>query len=113
MGAYRAFDVSKSPGRFLVGHGDVVASFNRIELTNLREGDNGWIVIRYRYHPAWESETEVRRFEIPEDPAGFIALQHPPNNLVLKFNAWAMFQRSWPTTPARLIALQQITAAPR
>src|SRR5262245_29947063 len=73
--------------------GDAVASFKRIELTNLREGDNSWIGIRYSYHPGWGSETRKSgAFGIPEDLAGFIALQHPRKNLVLKFNVWAMFQ---------------------
>ena len=97
VGKYHAFRVPGSHTRFLVGKGHVVATVNRFELTQLRP-ENGLIVLRYRYHPAWETQANVHieQYPVPEDPIGFIALRGPPESITLTFNPWKMLRTSWP-----------------
>jgi hypothetical protein len=97
VGNYRAFQVQTSATRFLVGEGVVEVKVNRIELRKLRP-QNGLVVIRYRYHPAWQAmpHVPILSYAIPEDPSGFIALQDPPDSVTLRFNPLAMVHAKWP-----------------
>lgn len=97
VGDYRAFRALSRPSRFLVGQGAVTAKVNRIDLTNL-VAEDGLVVLRYRYHPAWETTSGVRieRYEIPEDPRGFLAVRNPPPEVSLRFDAWGMLTAKWP-----------------
>lgn len=97
VGDYRAFRALSRPSRFLLGHGTVMAQVNRIDLTNL-VAEDGLVVLRYRYHPAWETTSGVRieRYEIPEDPRGFLAVRNPPPEMSLRFDAWGMLTAKWP-----------------
>jgi hypothetical protein len=94
---YYIFKVPAPNTKFLIGSGDVNASINRISLQNLR-AKNGIVVIKYRYHPAWKapSGVKIHRYEIPEDAVGFIALENPPQNVVLQFDPIAMLKAQWP-----------------
>jgi hypothetical protein len=98
VGRYRAFRVAASSGKFLVGAGRAVAQINRIELADL-EPDQGTVVLRYRYHPAWQASdgTPVLRYPVPEDPVGFIALKNPPASVTLRFDPWRMLFDPWPS----------------
>ncbi len=98
VGGYRALKVpTASTSRFMVGRGRVAAKVNRLDLSDV-EPENGIVVLRYRYHPAWRSDSgeRVLRYPIPEDTKGFIALANPPRNLTLHFDPAAMLQASWP-----------------
>lgn len=97
IGKYSAFKIPKSSGRFLIGEGKVKAQINRMSLTQLEDQD-GLVVLKYRYHPGWRSETgvPVHRFPVPEDPRGFVALRNPPESVTLQFDPWAMLNASWP-----------------
>jgi hypothetical protein len=97
VGKYRAFQISRSPGRFLVGAGHLRAKVNRIVLKELRS-ENGIVVIRYRYHPAWQTNNNipVYQYPVPEDPMGFIALENPPKSVTLRFDPWKMLVAPWP-----------------
>jgi hypothetical protein len=98
VGHFLAFRVPGSPSRFEAGTGDVVARVNRFELSNL-EAEGGVVVLRYRYHPAWEAEppVEIRRHPVPEEPSGFIALLDPPSSVTLRFRPWEFLRTPpWP-----------------
>ena len=97
IGTQRVFRIGEAPSRFLAGSGTVVASFNRLELSDLR-ADRGRVVIRYRYHPAWRATPgiPVERYPIPEGPSGFIALENPPESVTLRFQPWDMLRARWP-----------------
>ncbi|RMH04078.1 MAG: hypothetical protein D6704_11735 [Nitrospirae bacterium] len=97
VGPYHAFHVGTSSEKFLLGEGRVEVSVNRIELAHLR-AQNGLVVLRYRYHPAWEATPPVRitPYPIPEDPIGFLALNDPPENVTLTFRPWKMLHVTWP-----------------
>ncbi len=94
VGGYRVFRVPGAASRFLLGNGRIRAEMNRLVLSDL-VSEGGLVVIKYRFHPAWEG-ADLLRFPVPEDPSGFIALREPPESLVLDFNPWAMFSRKWP-----------------
>jgi hypothetical protein len=96
-GAYHAFRTGVASDRFLLGAGRVAATVNRIELSGLQPAD-GKVVIRYRYHPAWAADggIPVSRYALPDDPAGFIALDNPPPHVVLRFRPWHMLRAGWP-----------------
>jgi hypothetical protein len=97
VGNYRAFRMRTAPTRFLVGQGLIEAQVNRLELKKLRS-QNGLIVIRYRYHPAWKSTPEVAisPYSIPEDSYGFIAIKDPPESVTLRFDPLMMVHAEWP-----------------
>jgi hypothetical protein len=97
VGTYQAFRVPGSPTRFLVGRGRVQARVNRLDLTELIPED-GLVVLKYRYHPAWQTTSglPVYQYPIPEDPVGFIALRNPPEAVTLRFSPWAMLHAPWP-----------------
>ena len=95
---YSAFHVSKkASSRFWIGSGELRATLNRLDLSELVPKD-GLIVLRYRYHPAWKSlgGSVVEQYPVPEDPVGFLALRNPPRSLTLDFDAWAMLHAAWP-----------------
>lgn len=102
VGRYRAFRTLSRPSRFLIGDGNLTAKVNRIDLSNLVAKD-GLVVLRYRYHPAWKTPSGVRieRYEIPEDPRGFLAVRNPPSVVSLRFDAWGMLTASWSTEAVR------------
>ena len=93
VGAYRAFRFEGNSSRFEVGRGSVEVKVNRIELRRL-EPEGGVVVLRYRYHPAWEasSGTEIRSYPVPEDPRGFIALIDPQSGETLRFDPMKMLE---------------------
>lgn len=96
-GPVLAFKTGDSTSRFLVGSGQVRASVNRLALDDV-QSENGVVVLRYRYHPAWQAPegVEVFQYRIPEDSIGFLGLRNPPPNLVLRFSPAAMFTAKWP-----------------
>lgn len=102
VGEYTAFRTLTGPSRFLAGRGTVTARVNRIDLTDL-VAEDGLVVLRYRYHPAWKTTqgVGVERYEIPEDPRGFLALRNPPPEVSLRFDAWGMFTATWPSEALR------------
>ncbi len=102
VGDYTAFRTLSRPSRFLAGHGTVTARVNRIDLTNL-VAEDGLVVLRYRYHPAWKTTSGVslERYGIPEDPRGFLALRNPPREVSLRFDAWGMLTATWPVEALR------------
>ena len=109
VGKFLVFRVPADPGRFLVGRGDVQAEVNRFDLSELQP-ENGIIVLRYRYHPGWESadgSTEIERVHVPEDPAGFIGLRNPPEDLTLTFDPLAMLHAEWPQQ-TRLLSVADV-----
>jgi hypothetical protein len=95
--SYQLFTVRPPTGRFLIGEGKLKAALNRLELSGVRP-ERGLVVLRYRYHPAWQASNgqQVERYPLPEDPTGFIALRTPPAELILKFSPWAMLWAPWP-----------------
>jgi hypothetical protein len=97
IGEYYAFRVADSTSRFLIGKGNVYAKVNRLELKGLTP-ENGLIVLRYRYHPAWKTDTgtPVEQYHVPEDLKGFISLRNPPTEVTLRFDPWAMLHEPWP-----------------
>jgi hypothetical protein len=97
VSGYRAFRIESTASRFLEGRGRVRAQVNRIELSDVSP-ENGRIVLRYRYHPAWSASdgTPVLRHPVPESPDGFIELANPGGSLVLTFSPWAMLRAPWP-----------------
>jgi len=101
IGKYHAFRVPGLTTIFHQGEGKLVASINRIELTKLKSKD-GLVVLRYRYHPAWETDMgiPVYQYRVPEDPTGFIALKNPPSELTLHFKPWKMLRAPWPNHPS-------------
>lgn len=102
VGKYHAFQVPDSPTRFLVGKGSVKAKVNRLELTELVP-ENGLVVLRYRYHPAWQTTSglTVQQYPVLEDPSGFIALRSPPHTVILRFDPLAMLRAPWPQQTLR------------
>ena len=106
VGTYRAFRFTGESTRFLLGEGKMIASVNRLVLSDLKT-HNGLVVLRYRYHPAWESSEHVPIFPypIPEDPVGFIALQNPPEQVILHFNPIRMFSAIWPQSVGKQSAV--------
>ena len=99
VGRYRAFRIGAPATRFLVGGGHLTANVNRIELSDLVPED-GCVILRYRYHPAWETTSglTVHQHPVPEDPSGFIALKDPPPAVTLRFRPWRMLRAPWPST---------------
>lgn len=97
VGRYRAFRWPPSGTRFLIGTGRVAARVNRLELTEIAP-EEGLVVLKYRYHPAWRTSTglQVHQYPIPEDAAGFIALEDPPEKVTLYFDPWEMLHAPWP-----------------
>jgi hypothetical protein len=97
VGQYRAFRLPWTADRFLVGAGQVLARVNRIELTDLRPA-NGWVVVKYRYHPGWRVSggLAVQRYPVAEDRTGFIALHDPPAKVTLTFDSWDALRKNWP-----------------
>jgi len=97
VGRYHAFEIIGDHSRVLIGKGQVQAKINSLELTDLHP-ENGLIVLRYRYHPGWETASglPVDQYPIPEDPFGFIALKDPPDMVMLSFNPWKMLRAPWP-----------------
>ena len=97
VGEYRAFQFSIAPSRVLVGSGQVHAMINKVEIMNL-EPEDGLVVLRYRFHPGWETTDgiEIFQFSVPEDPQGFIALKNPPQATTLVFNPWKALTSQWP-----------------
>ena len=113
VGPYQAFQVpSASPSRFLVGRGRLTAKVNRIELTDL-EPQDGLIVLRYRYHPAWRTDSgeTVLRYPVPEDQTGFLALEAPSRDVTLHFDPASIFGATWPE-PIRAVELVSRDAEP-
>jgi len=96
VGDYHAFHMPIKFSPFLVGRGQIKATVNRFELTEL-VSDDGLIVLRYRFHPAWttNSNLPVERYPIPEDASGFIALKNPPSNITLKFDSKLFLNAPW------------------
>jgi MFS family permease len=99
VGKYHAFRVTEPVSRFLIGGGQVSAGINRLRLTGLKP-DDGLVVLRYRYHPAWKASPGVvlEPYPIPEDPVGFLALEDPPPDVTLDFSPRDMLFAPWPTT---------------
>jgi hypothetical protein len=97
VGNYQAFRVPGTVTRFASGTGQIKATVNRLELTQL-EPDEGLVVLRYRFHPGWRADADIPiySFAVPEDPAGFIALKNPPASVTLQFDPWAMLHEPWP-----------------
>ncbi len=89
---------------FLLGQGRVSTGINRITLAELKS-DSSLVVIRYRYHPGWRTVEgiPVLRYEIPDEPSGFIALENPPESVVLEFDAWHMLRANWPAEVANTV----------
>ena len=81
------------------GKGEVTAGINRLELAELRP-DQGLVVLRYRYHPAWNAPPGVvlEPHPIPEDAVGFLALRDPPPSVTLRFSPRDMLFAAWPDT---------------
>ena len=97
--------------RFLKGKGRVGATVNRFDLTDL-VSDGGMVVLRYRFHPAWKTDTgiPVLQYPMPEDPVGFIALRNPPEAVSLIFDSWAMLKAEWPQVAGTLALSRQSVA---
>jgi hypothetical protein len=98
VGPYRAFQLPlASTSRFLIGRGQVAAKVNRLNLSDI-EAENGLVVLRYRFHPAWRASggESILRYPIPEDIVGFIAVKNPGRNLTLHFDPRAMLRAPWP-----------------
>lgn len=97
VGPYTVFQVPGDHDRFLAGAGRMDADVNRLRLTELRPQD-GRVVLRYRYHPAWELEGSGRLVQhaIPESPLGFLAIESPGEEVTLHFRPWKMFTARWP-----------------
>ncbi|MGB3562502.1 MAG: hypothetical protein WBC09_05520 [Thermoanaerobaculia bacterium] len=99
---YHAFRLGGPVDRFLIGGGEVSAEVNRLQLTGLKP-DEGLVVLRYRYHPAWNAPpgVAVEPYPIPEDPVGFLALRDPPPSVTLRFSPRDMLFAPWPATNGR------------
>jgi hypothetical protein len=97
VGNYHAFRIGEPVDRFLIGGGEVSAGINRLQLTGL-EPDDGLVVLRYRYHPAWNAPpgVAVEPYSISEDPIGFLALRDPPPSVTLRFSPRDMLFSPWP-----------------
>lgn len=97
VGKYRAFKISEPESRFLLSTGQIQASVNHIELSQLQDED-GLVVLRYRYHPAWETSSgiPVYQYSLSEDPKGFLALKNPPESMKLVFNSRKILSATWP-----------------
>jgi len=100
VGPYLAFRCDATT-RLLVGEAAVSASPNRIALSDIR-ADGGWLVLKYRYHPAWEpsgAEAEIYRLPLPEDEVGLLAIKNPGGKLSLVFRPWKMLSARWSDGP--------------
>lgn len=85
---YTLFTVREKPTRFLTGRGQVRATFNRIELTDL-QAEDGNVVVAYHYARGWQADSgqEVHRHPTWFDPLGFIRLKDPPERVILTYHA--------------------------
>jgi hypothetical protein len=97
LGGFRVFRVDEQVDRFLRGKGQLKASINRFELSELQPDSTGLVVLRYRYYPGWETDAgiPVHRYLIPEDAHGFIALINPPEKLIIRMNPLASLRDPW------------------
>jgi len=80
------FELDRDPDFFLKGRGRVRADYDRIELNDL-EAQEGKVVIKYHYLDGFRAEPPARvvAVPVPDDPIGFIGIENPPRNLVLRF----------------------------
>ena len=98
IGPYRFFETGKISNKVLIGEGEVVARLNEIHVNNIVT-DRGAIVLKYRFHPAWEVSdgAELFRYQVSEDPAGLIGIRNiSGSELNLSFNSLSMLTRKWP-----------------
>ncbi len=87
VGSLHAFHISRSTDRLLIGSGKVVASINYFAISDI-DAENGVIVLRYRFHPAWRSNdgSQISPFPVLGEPAGFIAIRPVSNKVELHFS---------------------------
>ncbi|MGO9111962.1 MAG: hypothetical protein ACLP9L_22275, partial [Thermoguttaceae bacterium] len=87
FGPYAAFHVSRDRSRFLVGAGEVRAGTNRLELQNVSSPE-GYVVLRYRYHPGWtcDAPSSIERFPTPDNSGGLLLIRHPSPTMRLRFD---------------------------
>ncbi len=96
-GIFRGFYVSKDQTRFLIGEGTIETKVNRIILQNLKP-NQGKVVVRYRYHPAWSASNEstITGFDVPGASNGFLLIKPTAPSVELTFSPTAMFTAGWP-----------------
>jgi hypothetical protein len=80
------FELDQAPNFFLHGRGRLRADYDRIELSDL-EPEEGKVVIKYHYLEGFRAEPPARlvAVPVPDDPIGFLGIENPPRNLVLRF----------------------------
>ena len=74
----------KESGYFLKGNGEIKASVNRLELSNLQGND---IVIKYHWFEGFNAPEGVviEKYPVKGAETGFIRIINPPSNMVLSF----------------------------
>lgn len=101
VGAYFAFELGGDSSDFLVGSGRATASVNRIKLQGVVP-ENGRVVLRYRYHPAWvcKPPATIEPYPIEEDPGGLMQITNPAPEMTLRFDPLRALGAEWPQDEA-------------
>ena len=92
-GTPQIYTVPNAASLLLTGSGDVRVSVNRIKLTNLRSQD-GVVVIRYRFHPAWQAEPPIKvlRRTYPRESHRLHRAAKPADRVTLRFDPRLVFR---------------------
>ena len=79
VGYFQIYTVARKPDSFLRGSGTARATYNRIELTDVKP-EGGEIIIKYHWLDSLRTDPplKISSVRFMDDPIGFIRIQNPP-----------------------------------
>jgi len=100
VGNFRAYAMGGTHDRFLTGTGEVRAGVNRLELTDV-QAPEGFVVLRYRYHPGWvcDPPSALEPYPIPEGGGGLLLIRNPRPSMQVRFDTQRALHAAWPADP--------------
>ncbi|MBI3466557.1 MAG: hypothetical protein HY000_26380 [Planctomycetes bacterium] len=88
FGYLRVYELDRRPNWAVVGSADVRAQPDRLEVTAVRPGVDGVLVLSYHWIPTLRSSVLIRPLRMEDDPVPFIALDNPPEQFVIENRLW-------------------------
>ncbi len=83
---FSCYQINRRGNFFLKGSGKVSADFNRISLKEVKP-EEGDIILKYHWFPGFRTvpERKIEKEDIEGDPAGFIKIKNPPQEIEIVF----------------------------
>ncbi len=84
FGLIRVYELNRTTNWAVVGHADVIATLDRLTVTNARPDASGRLVLSYHWLNTLQSSVPIRPVMMVDDPVPFIEIVNPPEQFVIE-----------------------------